>query len=41
MMTGSDGVSLRLPQLFFSQHRLSCNDNNPDTTFTWSKLTAM
>ena len=23
MMTGSDGVSLRLPQLFFSQHRLS------------------
>jgi len=25
MMTGSDGVSLRLPQLFFSQHRLSHN----------------
>jgi len=26
MMTGSDGVSFRLPQLFFSQHRLPHKD---------------
>jgi len=34
MITGSDGVSLRLPQLFFSQHRLS-HTNTHSTVHSW------